>query len=160
MGITVNLSKTAPLAQSTRGSIPFGVVFAHTDRSGAPKTKRYANLGKGTKLFSVNLSNGELASSPLSKDGDKVVVTGKFNFVATILDGRHYTATTRGALAVGDVFTTKDGGSEYVHLGNLTDGRYVAFNLSTKDYALAPANKGSKKAVKIGNAKIDWAAVI
>lgn len=158
MGITVKLAKQLPLAKTTRGSLPFGVVFSHVDNTGSPKTTRFANLGKGTKLFSVNLTNGELSSSPVSKEDTEVIVTGQFDVVATI--ARDYATTTRGALAVGDVFSAKAMGSEYVHMGTLSDGRFLALNLDSQDYAIAPADKGSKSVVKIGTSRIEWSAVI
>lgn len=112
---------------SNRDTLKPGTVFRAYLKSG-PGRNIYVSLGSNGRAYSVNLGNGELAST--SKTTKKVYIAGKAQIQASYWPHSDRTETTRGAVRSGQLFVVKGHETVYMHLGSLNDGRFCSVNLS------------------------------
>ena len=142
----------------TRGSVPdakredvgAGLIFRLRKKDGSLGENFYASIGRNGKFWSINTVTGALASTD---NGDKrVAIVGKYEWDIKFLpNSSDWTATTRGAVTDGQVFAVGDDpGTLYLHIGTANDGKMLAVNLKTFDYAVSDS---PRKAVTVrGNA--------
>lgn len=152
--VNKSVTRAAGLTPVRRDAVKAGEIF-QVLLKGVPGRNHYGALGHNGKSFSINLGNGELAST--GKMDKKVVVVGKFSVKTSALDlaGKE---TTRGALKNNAVFRAKGEGKEsiYLNLGKLTDGKAVSINMAKpfgEDYASTSAL--AKGVVQVGTWSID-----
>ena len=136
--------------QTTRGDAGFGQVFAFKSKKSNVNLRegRYMSLGQSDKLYSINALTGELSSTPLSGRNRPISIVGSFTVTVKPLKNGEVQSSFRGKLVPGDTFRIKRGGAEYVHVGELDDGRFMALNLDTQDYATT--SKSDKQVILHG----------
>lgn len=148
--IVKTVARSAGLTSVRRDAVKAGEIFQVLIK-GAVGRNYYGALGHNGKSFSINLANGELAST---QNMDKaVVVVGKFSIKTSALDlsGKE---TTRGALKNDAVF--RKGETNYLNLGRLSSGKLVSINMAKpfgEDYAAS--SKPDGKCVQVGTWSIE-----
>lgn len=141
------VTRAAQMPSIRRDAVKAGEVFQVVMKNGLGR-KTYGALGTNGKNLSINLDNGELAST--SKKDKKVIVVGKFTIRTTALSFPG-TPTTRGALGNSDIFRVKGGETVYLNLGRFSDGRYVSVAMGKAlgdDYAVT--NNAGSHVEKLG----------
>src|SRR5258708_26917613 len=99
-----------------RGDVAQGMVFAVKNRDGGLGKVKYAAIGANGRLYSINLTNGELASSA-NRDSTTTIL-GKWKFDVTKCR-RAQRDCTRREVRPGEVFVVKGGEKEYAHMGRV-----------------------------------------
>ena len=145
--------KRVGMATVARKDVKPGQVFALVKRDGSLSDKHYLAIGNNGKFMSVNLGNGELAST--DNGTSRVAVVGKGQLHVTHSHEHH--ETTRRALRGNEVFRAKGNGREssYAALGRLTNGKWASLNLNDpfdRDYAVT--DNGDRRVVVLGTYEI------
>lgn len=148
----VNVSRANnQLPTLTREDVKPGQIFAVIGKKS--KSKMYANIGKNGRLYSINLQNGELAST--AKGDSKVNIVGKFTYGMKL----NYDAsrvTIRAEVRPGEVFRIRGGEELYAHQGRCTldkDG-YLSTHLNGK-MNHAVSQRGDSAVEIVGNFTIE-----
>lgn len=153
MGIVISKEKSlGTLTRMARRDVPNGFVFKMVKRDGSMGDVAYAAIAQNGKNFSINTSNGALAST--GSDDKQVVIVGKFTYATT----RHAVAadmkaTARSLLKLGDLFMAKGKHQVYGNVGQLNDGRFASINMDNGNYGVT--SKGSRNVVKVGEFSLD-----
>jgi hypothetical protein len=154
MPITVTRAASqAHVPGTTRADVAVGTVFQVRNRSGAQGTKTYAAIGSNGKNFSIDLANGQLAST---KKADRQVKTvGSFHYELTV-NPTSQDVRKRSQVKEGEVFHVKGGTKLYGHAGMATNGeprpRYIGVTFDTMDNSTT--TDGNKNVVVLGKFKI------
>lgn len=136
----------------TREEVEQGQVFGVVNRDGEVGT-HYAAIGANGRLYSVNLTNGALASSDNRSKLCRVLGKWKFRVTKSWAYERN---TTRDEVKPGEVFVVEGGTKEYAHMGKITkdhDG-WLSIPLANQQNHAYTENGDSKVKV-IGKFRID-----
>jgi len=137
--------------KTTRDKVKTGAIFALQMGNGSPGRKRFGAIGTNGKFASVNMVNGKLSFTPLSRSKKKVIVVGDYDIQAVLTPPSQHRKVNRSAILDSALFTVADGNNVYAHLGKNNDGEYVSLNLRSHDYAVGA---GRGKATIVGSYKL------
>lgn len=160
--------KRETLKTVARDQVGTGQLFRAVKRDGSLGANTYMSLARNGRQLSLNIGNGNLASSDNDTRPVSVVGSAKIDMHGVTLDPnskRFVTKreTTRGEVATGEVFRVKGKDTLYVHLGELTLGRDVpklaALRIGSGEDTYAVTAKRSKNVEVVGTASISGEAV-
>jgi hypothetical protein len=130
--VTINKGQAIP---AIRSAVAFGQTFSYIDKKGSPKADILLAVGASDRLYAIKASNGELAGTDLDKGHRAVVINGAFEVKIKPFKDNGSRQDFRARLQPGDVYRVQRIGAKYLHLGELVNGRYLALNLDSDDYA-------------------------
>ena len=144
----VKLTRSRTTSRSTvaRSSVKAGKIFQAKGQS-----KQYASVGHDGKYYSVNLANGELASS--ANGGKAVSIIGSFTYTLSGSlnpDCGSRRKVRRSSLKNGEIFHMPGGKILYGNLGKLSTGRWLAINLASGNHAVSSVRPNGNVCV-VGN---------
>lgn len=114
--MAIQIVRGAAATHVRRDAVAQGQVFGVPNRAGRCGTQ-YAAIGANGRHYSVNLSNGVLASSGNPTKNCKLLGKWKFN----VTKARHLERnTTRSQVRPGEVFVVANGTKEYANMGRIT----------------------------------------
>lgn len=141
----IQIVRGATATTMPRGDVAQGMVFAVKNRDGRLGTK-YAAIGANGRLYSVNLTNGELASS--ANRNSSITLLGKWKFDVT--KTRYGRTCLRREVRPGEVFVVKGGEKEYAHMGRVHRDRqgWLSIPLANQEnHAIGENGDGHVKVV-------------
>lgn len=137
------------LPAKTRGEVKPGEVFQVLDKQGRAQRGRYAHLGTNGKKYSVNLGNGNMASTKNAKS--RVTIVGKFDYDVKRYPQAQVRNTTRDAVRDNEVFVVGDDpAAMYLHVDRKRDGSWFSVNLVSGDVASTPNGRSNVRVVGTG----------
>lgn len=131
-------------------------VYTNTSGAGSLGSALYGAVGKNGKLYSMNMSSGEVAST--ANPETRVKVVGSYKLIQTLDAVRNHRNTVRAGMTTDDLFKVKGGKKLYANLGRLNDGRFIAINVQSRDHAVTKLNDwraGNKNVTKVGTYHVE-----
>lgn len=114
----VQITRGSAAPSSLRRDVKAGQIFAVRGRDGK-LGRNFANVGHNGRYYSVNLENGELAST--RKGETPVTITGKWQFVINRKPAPGVVRTCkRSEVRSGEVFHVNGKDTLYAHMGSIT----------------------------------------
>lgn len=153
---TVNITTITrdSLAGKRRSDVSVGQVFSYLSKKGVIRDEKFLSLGSSDRMYSVKASNGELSGTDLSKGSKPVAIVGTWTARITLFkDPANFARVHRRHLTVGQGYRANADGETYIHLGVLSNGKYLAFNSKTSDYATTEV--GDKEVILCGTSCMD-----
>ncbi len=144
----INIVKGAKATSLRREDVKPGQVFAMRERTGK-LGKNYAHIGMNGRMYSVNLTTGELSSS--QNDDREVVLTGSFVYNVNRKPAPNVArACRRSEVRSGEVFHVEGKDTLYAHLGTVERDRqgWLSVPLArTENHAIARNGNGHVRVV-------------
>lgn len=109
------------------------------------KTVKYAAVGQNGKLYSINLTTGEVAST--ANPNSHIDIVGHYTVGLTLWPAAKHFATTRNQIAPNQLFISGKYSPPpytdkalYMSLGTLDNGQGISLNVGSRDHALCSIN--------------------
>jgi hypothetical protein len=148
--VAIQTTSAAPSSVG-RDTLKTGQIFRNVLRDGKTGKKLLGHIGYNGKAVSLNLQNGDVATS--ANQTRRVVPVGTFSIETEFSAVADRAEASRSALSTNDLFQVKeDGGAVYANLGRLNSGDYIALNLTSMDYAVG--HNASKRVTKVGSYRL------
>jgi len=145
-----------------RSEVGAGLLFRLVKTDGSMGDKTYASIGRNGKFYSINVDTGALAST--TNEDKNVAVVGKYKWdVRVATDPAQRVTKRRGDVTHGEVFVVgrdaadPSGTITYLAIGKNNEGKFLAVNLASGDYATTL--NASKNVVVIGQGSLNGTMV-